>query len=53
MEFLITFAATGGIIVEAEDEDEACEKFFDEYLEDAGKELVLNGIDITDVQKEW
>ncbi len=49
MTWLITFASTGGLTVEADTKDEAIRIFDEEMQEDAGRELVLNGIDITEV----
>lgn len=46
---MITFAATGGMTVEAASEDEAREIFENEMQEDAGRELYMNGIDITEI----
>jgi len=47
--YLITFAATGGLVVEAEDRDAAESIFNSDMQEDAGRELAANGIDITEI----
>lgn len=50
--FTVCFAATGGIEIEAKDEDSARDKFWNECLEDAFMELGENGISITEVFEE-
>jgi hypothetical protein len=53
MKFLVTFAATGGMTIEANSEDEAREKFNrPEFYMKAMEELSQAGIDVTDVSEE-
>lgn len=49
MQYLITFMSSGGLVVEADNEDEARDIFESTMQEDAGRELAANGIDITEV----
>ena len=51
MRYIITFAATGGMTIEADSEEDARAKF-DERLQEAVDELTRNGIDITGVYEE-
>lgn len=51
-QFTICFAATGGITIDAETEDEALEKFEELSDHDIMCELGRNGFDITDIIDE-
>lgn len=51
MKYTITYAATGGMTVEAESEEEARAKF-EECLQEAMDDLTRNDIDITGVYEE-
>ncbi len=51
MRYDITFAATGGITVAADSEDEARNFFETELQGRAARELLTNGIDITEVRE--
>lgn len=50
--FMVTFMSSGGLTVEAENEDEAREIFERQRSYMAWAELKANGIDITDIQEE-
>lgn len=49
---VVTFAATGGVAIEAETEDEAITKFNEMRDEDLLNELNANGIEMTAIFEE-
>ena len=51
MRYTITYAATGGMTIEADSEEDACAKF-EERLQEAMDDLTRNDIDITGVCEE-
>ena len=52
MKYTVTYAATGGLTVEATSEDEAIRLFWNKRRDDALEELTRNDIEITDVFAE-
>ena len=51
-EFTITFAATGGVTIEAENEDEAIARFNEMSDSALFEELTQNGIEMTEIFEE-
>lgn len=53
MKYLITFAATGGMTIEADSKEKALEIFNQaDNQKKAAQELASNGIDVTDISEE-